>query len=144
MPQVFIQAPTNLVFEAMCDLTRHAKWAHHGITIEAGQEGPPAVGNTYTSSTAKAKAPDRLTITQITPNDRFGFHSDMPNGWEFDFTMTCAPQGDGTTVSRQASIARMPVLMFPMRLLFPMVAGKFDQKLLNNMKADLESSAENS
>lgn len=50
MPRVFIQAPTDKVFEAMCDLTCHAKWAKHEIAIESGQEGPPAVGNTYTSS----------------------------------------------------------------------------------------------
>ena len=50
MLEVFIQAPTETVFEAMCDLTRHAKWANHPITIQAGQDGPPAVGNIYTST----------------------------------------------------------------------------------------------
>ena len=45
MAKVFIQAPPSRVFEAMCDLTRHAKWAVHE---EAGQRGRPAVGNTYT------------------------------------------------------------------------------------------------
>ena len=61
MPKVFIQAPTDKVFEAMCDLTRHAKWAKHDIAIESGQEGPPAVGNTYTSS-HKGGTPDRLLL----------------------------------------------------------------------------------
>ena len=50
MPSIHINAPVDQVFEAMCDLTRRAKWATHEITIEAGQESPPAVGNTYTSS----------------------------------------------------------------------------------------------
>ena len=61
MPSINIQAPMDQVFGAMCDLTRHAKWAAHDINIEAGQEGPPAVGNTYTSS-HQGKTPDRLTV----------------------------------------------------------------------------------
>ena len=56
MSTIHINAPMDQVFEAMCDLTRHAKWAAHDISIEAGQEGPPAVGNTYTSST-RARRP---------------------------------------------------------------------------------------
>lgn len=90
MPKVFIQAPTDKVFEAMCDLTRHAKWAKHDIAIESGQEGPPAVGNIYTSS-HKGGKPDRLTITDLTPNERFGFHVVMPNNWELQQEMTASP-----------------------------------------------------
>ena len=50
MPSINIQAPVDEVFKAMCDLTHHTQWATHELSIEAGQEGPPAVGNTYTSS----------------------------------------------------------------------------------------------
>ena len=139
MPKVFIQAPADQVFEAMCDLSRHAKWAAHDITIEAGQEGTPAVGNTYISSHAKAKAPDRLTITEMTPNERFGFHSVMPNSWELDFTTTSSRQGDGTLVTRQTSVAKMPAYLFLMKMLVPLVGGMSDKKFLNNMRADLES-----
>ena len=85
MPSVFIQAPTDKVFEAMSDLTRHVKWAQHDIAIQAGQEGTPAVGNTYTSS-HKGGSPDRLTVTEMASNERFGFHSVMPNNWELDFS----------------------------------------------------------
>ena len=138
MRSIFIQAPTDKVFEAMCDLTRHAKWAAHEITIEAGQEAPPAVGNTYTSSHTKATAPDRLTVTEMSPNERFVFHSVMPNSWELDFTMTSTAQGDGTLVTREAKVAKMPALMFPFKLLLPVIGGIYDKKLLNNMKADLE------
>ena len=46
MPSILIQAPPDVVFQAMCDLTRHVRWAKHDIVIEAGQEGPPTVGNT--------------------------------------------------------------------------------------------------
>ena len=138
MPKVFIQAPTEQVFEAMCDLTRHAKWAPHDIAIEAGQEGPPAVGNTYTSS-HKGGSPDRLTVTEITPNQGLAFHVVMPNGWELDHRMTLSSQGDGTMVDRKGSLTRIPVFLAPMKLLIALVGPMADKKLLNGMKADLES-----
>ena len=139
MPEAFIQAPTETVFEAMCDLTRHAKWATHPITIQAGQDGPPAVGNTYTS-TEKTATPDQLTVTEMVPNERFRFHSVMSRGmgWEFDFTMTAKPQGDGTLVTRDQKITKFPIFMLPMKLMMPIIVQKFDKKMLNNMKADLE------
>lgn len=79
MPEIFINAPVDQVFEAMCDLTRHVKWAKHDIDIQAGQEGPPTVGNTYTSS-EKGGTPDRLTVTEMVPNELFKFHSVMSRG----------------------------------------------------------------
>ncbi len=138
MPKVFIQAPTDKVFEAMCDLTRHAKWAKHDIAIESGQEGPPAVGNIYTSS-HKGGKPDRLTITDLTPNERFGFHVVMPNNWELQQEMTASPQGEGTLVTRSGKITKIPVLMAPLKLLIALVGPMDDKKLLNNMKSDLEA-----
>ena len=140
MPSIHIQAPVDQVFEAMCDLTRHALWARHDIAIEPGQEGPPAVGNTYTSS-HKGGSPDRLTVTEMSPNEKFRFHSVMPNKWELDFTMTSAPDGDGTLVTRSGKITKIPALMFPMKFLVALVGPAGDKKLLNNMKADLESPA---
>jgi len=140
MPKVFIQAPSDQVFKALSDLTRHAKWASHKINIVAGQVGPPAVGNSYTSAHAKAKGPDRLTVTEMSPNERFAFHVVMPNSWQFDFTMTSNPQGGGTLVTRKARVTKIPALMLPLRLLFPLVAGLYDGKFLRNMKADLERS----
>lgn len=142
MPKVFIQAPTDKVFEAMCDLTRHAKWAHHSINIEAGQEGPPAVGHTYTSS-ERGAMPDQLTVTEMVPEQLFRFHSRMDRGmgWEFDFTMTSTSEGGGTVVTRAAKVTKSPIFMLPMRLLMPLVGPMYDKRLLSNMKADLEAEA---
>lgn len=142
MPKVFIQAPTDRVFQAMCDLTRHAKWATHEITIEAGQKGPPAVGSTYTSK-HKGATPDQLTVTEMVPNQRFRFYCVMPRGmgWEFDFTMTARPEAGGTVVTRDVKVTKFPILMLPMRLLMPLVGPMFEKKLLRNMKADLDAPA---
>ena len=140
MPKISIEAPTDKVFEAMCDLTRHVKWAKHNIVIKAEQEGPPAVGHNYTSSES-GNAPDRLTITEMVPNELFKFHSFMSRGmgWEFDFTMTAKPEGGGTVVTRDAKIIKFPILMLPMRLVLPLMAPKLEKQCLDNMKADLES-----
>lgn len=141
MPSIHINAPVDQVFEAMCDLTRHAKWATHDITIEAGQEGPPAVGNTYTSS-HQGKTPDQLTVTEMRPNERFAFHSVMkPNKFELDFAMTVSEQVEGTMVTRQGKITKIPAMMLPMKLIFGMVTSGPEKKFLNNMKADLEGPA---
>ena len=126
----------------MCDLTRHAKWATHPITIQAGQDGPPAVGNTYTS-TEKTATPDQLAVTEMVTNERFRFHSVMSRGMgrEFDFTMTAKPEGEGTTVTRNVKITKFPILMLPMKLMMPLIAPKADKKMLMNMKADLEEAS---
>ena len=122
----------------MCDLTRHAKWAHHNIVIEAGQEGAPAVGNTYTSA-HKGGSPDQLTVTEMIPNERFVFHSVMPNNWELGHSMTASSQGEGTPVTREGKITKIPILMSRLKLLISLVGPGFDKKLLANMKGDLES-----
>ena len=142
MPGVFIEAPPNVVFEAICDLTRHPRWAKHDIAIEAGQEGPPSVGSTYASS-EKGATPDQLTVTDLVPNELFKFHSHMSRGmgWDFDFTMTVRPEGEGTLVTRDAKVTKFPIFMLPMRLLIPLVSPGLEKKFLESVKADLEAGA---
>ena len=142
MPGVFIEAPPNVVFEAICDLTRHPRWAKHDIAIEAGQEGPPSVGSTYASS-EKGATPDQLTVTELVPNELFKFHSHMSRGmgWDFDFTMTVRPEGEGTLVTRDAKVTKFPIFMLPMRLLIPLVSPGLEKKFLESVKADLEAGA---
>ena len=122
MSSINIPAPVDQVFEAICDLSRHAKWAAHDITIEAGQEGPPAVGNTYTSS-HQGKTPDQLIITELRPNERFAFHSVMPNKFELDFTMTVSQPVEGSRVTRQGKVTKIPLLMTPLKLLVAMASA---------------------
>ena len=60
-------------------------------------------------------------------------------GWVFDFTMTAKPQGDATLVTRDQKITNFPIFMLPMKLMMPLIVKKFDKKMLNNLKADLEA-----
>ena len=139
MGNVTVNAPVEKVFEAICDLTRHADWAAHDIAITADQEGLPAVGHTYSSS-KKGGNPDRVTITSMTPNERLGFHVVMPNKWELDWQMTVIPDGDGTRVERKGRITKIPWYMSPMKLVIAAVAPMDERKMAKKMKADLESS----
>ena len=139
MGTVIVNAPVDMVSEAICDLTRHASWAAHDIAITADQEGAPAVGNAYSSS-KKGGTPDRNTITSMTPNQRLGFHVVMPNSWELDWQMTVSSDGDGTRVERKGQITSIPWYMTPMKLMFGVVASMDEKKMAKKMKADLESS----
>lgn len=139
MGTIIVNAPVEKVFEAICDLTRHANWAAHDIAITADQEGPSAVGHTYSSS-KKGGTPDRVTITSMTPNKDLGFHVVMPNNWELDWQMTVTPDGDGTRVERQGRITKIPWYVSPLKLVFAMVAPMDENKMAKKMKADLESS----
>ena len=122
----------------MSDLTRHGKWAAHDLEIKAVGNGPAQVGSQY-SCTHKGKSADQVTITDMSPNERFGFHVTMPNKWELQWNMSATPEDGGTLVTRQGKITKMPLLMTPLKLLVAMVSAGFEKKLLNNMKADLES-----
>ena len=107
MPKIVVNAAPEQVFTAISDLTRHADWAVHQITIEAVGEGSPQVGSTY-KCTHKGRPGDMVTVTELVPNQRFGFRSVMPNKMEFAFTMTVSPQGDGSLVTRSGQPAKLP------------------------------------
>ena len=137
MGTVTVNAPVDKVFEAICDLTRHADWAAADIVITADQEGPPAVGHTYSSGKDGGK-PDRVTITSITPNKSLGFHVVMPNNWELDWQISVTPDGDGTRVERSGRITKIPWFMAPMKLLVAVATPGPEGKMAKKMKEDLE------
>ena len=138
MGKITVNAPVDKVFEAVSDLTRHAGWAAHDININAETEGPVAVGHKYSSGKTGKKL-DQITVTDYSPNERFGFHVVMPNKWELDWQISVAPDGDGTSVERKGRITSIPTLMAPMKLLYALAAPMDEKKLAKKMKADLES-----
>ena len=138
MGTVTVNAPVEKVFEAICDLTRHANWAAADIAITADQEGPPAVGHTYSSGKVGGK-PDRVTITSMTPNESLGFHVVMPNKWELDWQMSVTADGEGSKVDRKGRITKIPWFLTPMKLLVAVATPGPEGKMAKKMKADLES-----
>ena len=82
-----------------------------------------------------------MTVTEMRPNERFSFHSVMPNKFELEFTMTVSQQVEGAMVTRRGRVTKIPLLMTPMKLLVAMASAGPEKKFLSNMKADLEASA---
>ena len=137
MGTITVNAPVETVFEAVSDLTRHAGWAAHEIGITAESEGPVEVGHIYSSGKSGDKL-DKITVTEHTPNDRFGFHVVMPNGWELDWLISLTAKGEGTEVDRKVKVTKMPLHMKPMLLAIAMVGPIFERKMAKKMKADIE------
>jgi len=140
MGKITVNAPADQVFEAVSDLTRHAAWAAHPINIAAEQDGPIWFGHKYSSGKTGKKL-DRITVTEYSPNDRFGFQVVMPNGWELDWTITLTAQGEATEVERTVKVTKIPTYMKPMLLVIAMVGPIFERTLTRKMKAELEGAA---
>ena len=143
MPSIVVNSAPEAVYAAISDLTQHAKWAAHPITIEAAGEGDAQVGSVY-NCTHKGKPGDKVTITEMTANSRFGFRSVMPNKVEFQFTMTVSREAGGSRVTRSGKPAKMPgatkLMMLIMPFIMPIaIAG--EKKFLRNMKGSLEQAS---
>ena len=143
--QVFVNTPPDKVFPAISDLTRHAPWSAHALEIEAMSDGKPAVGSEY-KCIHNNKEGDRVTITGLSPNERFSFHAVMPNRMEVDHIMTLTPQSEGTVVAHQITLGKLPgpmILFKPLMVLLVNLAAKGPEgKFLNNMKAELEQDSQ--
>ena len=142
---IHVNAPPEAVFSAISDLTRHGAWSAHKISVEAVGEGPPKVGSEYLSG-HEGKAKDRVTVTELSPNERFGFHVVMPNRIELQHAMTVMAQEGGALVSHQVNLSKLPgpmVLFKPMLvLLVAVAAGGPDKKFLKSMKGEMEGGGE--
>ncbi len=98
MPRTFVNAPSDTVWNAISDLTRHVEWTPK-LTIEAADGGELAVGRKFTSAPPKAKGPDQLTVTGLEHNASITYRSEPPGNLVFEFTMTVQPQDEGTLLT---------------------------------------------
>ena len=137
MGKITVNAPVETVFEAVSDLTRHAGWAAHDIVVTAETEWPVEVGHIYSSGKIGNKL-DRISVTEYVPNNRFGFHVVMPNGWELDWLISVSADGQGAKVDRKGRIAKMPWYQTPFLLIVATIGPIFERRLAKKMKADIE------
>jgi len=56
MPQTFVNAPSDTVWNAISDLTRHVEWTPN-LTIEAVDGGEFAVGSKFNLGAAQRQGP---------------------------------------------------------------------------------------
>jgi uncharacterized protein YndB with AHSA1/START domain len=71
-----IDAPAADVFAYVSDMTRHGEWGGHGLQVTKDDDGPVAVGSTY-STVAKQFGTQRehSTVTELEPGSVFGWDS---------------------------------------------------------------------
>ena len=71
-----INAPSERVFSYVSDFSHHPDWSGHALKVTKEGDGPVGVGTTY-STEAKQFGTQRehSTITEITPNSKFGWDS---------------------------------------------------------------------
>ena len=137
MSEIVVNAPPDKVFAAISDLTQHGNFAAHNLNIEPVEEGAVEIGKSYTSGHG-TETPDKVTVTELVPNTRFSFHVDMPNGLQVDHTMTVAPSGDGTLVTRDQKIVATPGFFKLMKPIITLGLGMATKKNLKNLKTWIE------
>ena len=135
---ITIEAPVERVYAALSDFPRHAEWAVHRVTIEPLGSGPAKVGSEYTSTPAYATGSDRVTITELVPNESISLKVVMPNGFEFVHKLILTPDDEHTKVDRDVRAERLPGLMTLLRPLIPFIARDHETRFLENLKAALE------
>ena len=137
MSEIVVNAPPDKVFAAISDLTQHSEFSAHDLNIEPVEEGAVEVGKRYTSAHG-TKNPDKVTVTELVPNDRISFHVELPNGLQVDHTMTVGPSGDGTLVTRNQKIVATPGMFKLMRPIITLGLSMATKKNLKNLKEWIE------
>ena len=97
----FNAAPST-VYGYLTDITKHAEWSSHGLTVEKASEGPVAVGSTF-NTVGKLMGTHHavVTVTALVPNERIGFESDDVSGR--------ASLDDGLSAERLAELRDLPL-----------------------------------
>jgi hypothetical protein len=139
--RISIQAPAGRVYDYVADFTRHGEWAGHGLEVARSDDGPVAVGTTF-STTAKQFGTQReqSTITELTPGKTFAWDSTGALG-RVHHWFSLSDDGGSTTLSKGAE-------MVDPSFLAKVTSWKLSKDIprgihsdLVNIKARVESSA---
>lgn len=105
-----INAPINVVWPLISDITKHSQWSpkHYSVELLSGQNG--VVGSKYRSSgwvpPAEKNHLNDVEITEVVPNSKFAFTAHDENGF-FINTFTLESVGEGTRVTFQHDFPKM-------------------------------------
>jgi uncharacterized membrane protein len=140
---IVIAAPADSVYAYVSDLTRHGEWSGHGLQVTKDDDGPVAVGSTF-STTAKQFGTQReqSTITEMTPGTRFAWESTgglgLARHW---FDLTAAADGGSTSVAKGLEFTKPSFLAKVMGWRLSRDEPKSLRSDLAKIKAKLEGSA---
>lgn len=141
--RVLVNAPLQLVFDYVSDLTRHPEWSDGKLTIQAITPGPIAVGKEYISHGEVAIQKDRLNKVRITdyePPRKFGFVATDPDVGDVKHTFTFAEQSGGVLIDRTMTLSLNPVVALLFRFfIYPTIGSPSMNKSLAMLKEKLEN-----
>jgi uncharacterized protein YndB with AHSA1/START domain len=101
--QATIAAPAADVFAYVSDMTRHGEWGGHGLQVTKDDDGPVAVGSTY-STVAKQFGTQRehSTVTELQADSVFGWDSKGTLGTVHHRFAVNARDGSSTLLTKSA------------------------------------------
>jgi uncharacterized protein YndB with AHSA1/START domain len=141
--QIVINAPADLVFAYVSDITKHPEWTNpgHKVEIKKTSEGPVAQGSTFEHTGQQfGEQHDIVTIKEFVPPQRLVYEADGSAGL-IRHIVTLAPAEGGTQVTKTFEIVKPK---FPLNILAPLVNAFLQpaaiRKDLGRMKAKLEGS----
>lgn len=145
--KLHIDAPPEVVFDALADVANHGAWANPNAKLQIHEVsgGPPALGSKYRSEQVFVGKPNTADI-EITAFDRprrFAYSvSQRKDGAQKDVhlthTFTLTPEGGGTSLQRSTDGDGNPLLGI---IAFPAIKAD-GKKSLGNFKALVEGPAE--
>jgi uncharacterized protein YndB with AHSA1/START domain len=136
-----IAAPAADIFAYVSDMTRHGEWGGHGLQVTKDDDGPVAVGSTY-STVARQFGTQRehSTVTELEPRSVFGWESTGALGTVHHRFSLSARDGS-TRVTKSAAFTKESFLakMTGWKLSKDIPAGL--RANLTNIKAHFEGGA---
>ena len=139
--QVLVNAPLQVTFDYVSDLTKHPEWSGGELKIEALSSGPIGIGKEYHSKGEVAiqkDRPNRLRVTRYEPPHRFGFVANDPDFGDVSHEFTFTEQSGGVLVTRAMTLTLNPMIAFMFQyFIFPFIGKPATVKSLAALKAKL-------
>jgi uncharacterized protein YndB with AHSA1/START domain len=140
---ITIQAPPEVVWPWVSDITRHGEWSPKPYRVELVSGEPGAVGSHYRSvgwvPPNDGNHSNEVELTEVVPTSRFALTATDESG-TFRSTYDLRPVGDGTEVTFHIEFPKMKgvsAVMVP--LLFPIVAKPDFRKRMGLLKQKVEA-----
>ena len=140
--QVLVNAPLQVTFDYVSDITKHPEWSGGELKIEAVASDSIGVGKEYHSKGEVAiqkDRPNKLRVTLYESPRRFGFVANDPDFGDVSHEFTFTEQSGGILVTRAMTLTLNPVIAFMFHFfIFPLIGKPATVKSLAALKAKLE------
>ena len=134
-----INVPPQKAFDYVSDITRHAEWSIHGLSVEKTSSGPLAVGSTFkTTGHQMGTHTGVVTITELVPNQKVVYESNDDTA-RVKHAFELVPQNGGTRVTKSFETVKTGVMLTIFRPMMYVVQPMSLQRDLQTIKQKLES-----